>query len=265
MLGKLIKYEFKATARIILPIYIVVIFFAALCKVTDGFGNKLEDISSTISHLAQIIGIAAYVFAMIGLVAGILILIIVRFYKNLLCDEGYLMNTLPVSVHNLIISKLIVTAIWIMFSTIVGLLSIVIVTFDLGIVSDIAKSIPHAISRMKNELKIHSILPFVISIGILMVLEIFKSVLMIYSSICIGQLINKYKLLLSFVAFIAFRSIESTLSSVVMFELSISNKFNVPSSTIFGFIFTIIGIEIILISSYYFCCHYIISKKLNLE
>ena len=48
--------------------------------------------------------------------------LIQRFYKNLLRDEGYLMLTLPASVHQQVWSKLIVSSVWfIITGVVVGL------------------------------------------------------------------------------------------------------------------------------------------------
>ena len=47
---------------------------------------------------------------MVAVMIVTLIIIIQRFYKNLLCDEGYLMNTLPMSVWKNITSKLVVAS-----------------------------------------------------------------------------------------------------------------------------------------------------------
>ena len=50
--------------------------------------------------------------ALIAAVVTTVVLMILRFYRNLMTDEGYLMFTLPVSTTELICSKLIVSVVW---------------------------------------------------------------------------------------------------------------------------------------------------------
>ena len=60
------------------------------------------------------------------------IMMIIRFYKNLLTSEGYLMFTLPVSVSKLIWSKLIVIVIWMILSVIVGVIACLILVMSIS-------------------------------------------------------------------------------------------------------------------------------------
>ena len=52
-----------------------------------------------------------------------LVLMVYRFYKNLMTDEGYLMFTLPVSRSQLIWSKLLVALVWSVLSTVLAALA----------------------------------------------------------------------------------------------------------------------------------------------
>ena len=101
MLGKLFKYEMKATSRIFLPVYIAVVLFAALGRLVTGidlFSNELSWLSG--------IFMGTYVLVIVATAVLTYIVVIQRFYKNLLTDEGYLMFTLPVKPSRLILSKL---------------------------------------------------------------------------------------------------------------------------------------------------------------
>jgi len=118
MLGKLMKYEFLVTGRTLLPIYGAVLLFSVVHRLlVNPFGTPFGTTSA-----AGTTGLAAltffYVMAMFA--GGIIttVVIIRRFYKNTLRDEGYLTHTLPVSVSALIWGKLIPAFCW----TIVGFL-----------------------------------------------------------------------------------------------------------------------------------------------
>ena len=109
MLGKLMKYEFKATARIFLPM------FAALLVV-----SLVSRIFITLRvETPMAIGIALSVIMIIAVCVITLIITLQRFYKNLLTNEGYLMFTLPVKTDSIIWSKMIVATIWSILSLII--------------------------------------------------------------------------------------------------------------------------------------------------
>ena len=109
MLGKLLKQDFRATARIMLPLYVAVpvlgLFtnlITRLCENQNGF--LIRAISALVSFVFSLSLIAAVVTT--------IVLMVLRFYRNLMTDEGYLMFTLPVSTTELIFSKLIVSVVW---------------------------------------------------------------------------------------------------------------------------------------------------------
>ena len=121
MLGKLLKHEFRATGRVMLPVLGVLILIALLFNLSVRF----YDASTTV--LVNVL----FAFVVFAFVAGIiaaeiiaLVLMINRFYKNLLGEEGYLMHTLPVSVHELVWSKIIVSFVWFLVTNLVIILVI---------------------------------------------------------------------------------------------------------------------------------------------
>ncbi|MBQ1839376.1 MAG: ABC transporter permease, partial [Ruminococcus sp.] len=110
MLGKLLKHEFRATGRIMLPL----IGAELLLSVLAGFSVRGLDRIQNMNFLGVTYIMTLFVFFLglfaVGVVA--LVLMIQRFYRNLLRDEGYLAMTLPVSVDEHIWSKLIVSFVW---------------------------------------------------------------------------------------------------------------------------------------------------------
>ena len=109
MLGKLMKYELKACGRIFVPLYVAILVVAAIIGV----------FSNTESFQVASILIFILMALFIGLMVVTIVLIIQRFKKSLLEDEGYLMFTLPVSIKNLILSKYLTSLIYIILSTII--------------------------------------------------------------------------------------------------------------------------------------------------
>ena len=94
MLGKLLKYELKATARTFLPLYGAILVVSVVVRLAF---SKFE-------HADLFMGISALtLFGLFVALAVLTLLVIVqRFNNNLLSDEGYLMFTLPVSTHSLV-------------------------------------------------------------------------------------------------------------------------------------------------------------------
>lgn len=96
MLRKLLKHEFRATARIMLPLYLVLLVTAVGANITtQGLSNSSYQILRLLGALLAM----AFGIAIIGVCVMSLVVMVQRFYKNLLGDEGYVMLTLPVNLH----------------------------------------------------------------------------------------------------------------------------------------------------------------------
>ena len=107
MLSKLIKHEFRATSRIMWPVFLGMLALTALMRFSQLLLN-----GGHIPWLLQLIGVLLVIGFVMGLGAlGLapLVLSAVRWRDHVLKDEGYLTLTLPVSVHELLASKLIVS------------------------------------------------------------------------------------------------------------------------------------------------------------
>ena len=123
MLGKLLKYELKATARYFVPLLatfggITLLFKLFMAMI--GFGN--DPLRMTFS----IFIVTIYVVAVIALFLMCFIISFFRFYKNFYTDEGYLSFTLPVSINLQILNKLLISISWVVVSTAAFFLSIFI-------------------------------------------------------------------------------------------------------------------------------------------
>ena len=120
MLTKLLKYEFKATARTYGTIYLALLFVAGLL----GFTFRVEN-DFTESRVFDVL-FTLYDLLAVALVVVTIITVIHRFTRNLLGREGYLMHTLPVTEAQLVGSKLISSAVWLLASAVVGVVSLVV-------------------------------------------------------------------------------------------------------------------------------------------
>lgn len=109
MLGKLLKHEFRATGRVMLPVLGVLVFLSLLFNLSVRFYSEGGSV-----FVSVLFGFVVFSFVAGVIAAEIiaLVLMISRFYRNLLSEEGYLMHTLPVNVHELVWSKIIVSFVW---------------------------------------------------------------------------------------------------------------------------------------------------------
>ena len=194
MLGKLMKYEFRATAIYFLPIYVVLVLVSGLRYVVSLISQKFSNGFSAFSGFSLS---AIYLLLALGLAITTFIVIIIRFYKNLLGTEGYLMFTLPVSVEQNILAKLIPSVVWFFGSCVLGMLTIA----------------PAMGLRFNDN-------PFTMFTGIRLgdVPEILLAVLMVIGSIagtflfyylcmCIGQMFNSHRFLASAGAYIVIQMV----------------------------------------------------------
>lgn len=116
MLKKLIKFEFQACGRILLPLYAALLSLALINGLT--FHWNVFSLSGWMIFLTSLLTFAVALSS--------LYLVLQRFWINLLKNEGYLMFTLPVKTEALIWSKLLSSLFWMILSLIVGFLAMML-------------------------------------------------------------------------------------------------------------------------------------------
>ena len=105
MLSKLIKHELRASRRIMLPFLGAVLALSVLA----GISTTAMEHQVDYSWLNVVYGLIIFAFVM-GVMAVCVVAVVMmiqRFYKNLLGDEGYVSFTLPATVDEHIFAKLI--------------------------------------------------------------------------------------------------------------------------------------------------------------
>ena len=127
MLGKLMKYEVRSCGRIFFPFYIMGLIFSLIAALFINFDNYEHNFS-----VLYIVGIFAGLALFIAAIVLTILLIVQRFNKGLLEDEGYLMFTLPVSQKTLVLSKFLTSLLFIILTSIVGMICISLVSVMFG-------------------------------------------------------------------------------------------------------------------------------------
>ena len=248
MLGKLIKYELKATGRKIAPLYAALICIAIIVNLFIGnIGNNSEFSGG----IVQIISIFAYGSTMAAVFIITLYITLQRFYKNLLGREGYLMNTLPVPTWMNISNKLIVSVIWNIVSFIIAILSLIIISFSKELFID---------GFFTIDLDFLNINGYFIKTILYVFISIMVSTLTMYLSMAVGHLFNKRRVLLSFIAYIAITIVVSIIKNIANVSLYMPNTLSLTPK-MGGLIIFDLFLGVIL----FIGCNYIIKNKLNLE
>lgn len=286
MIKKLCKYEFRSIGRTLIPIYIAVIAVSIITSFTMGiniehnrnYNNILDGGVNLVYQLQGIFTVVmslAYFAVMVALFVLTFVIILQRFYKGLLCDEGYLMFTLPVKPWQLITSKGITAFVMCILSCIVSCISIFILMLG---------SLPYPLKTMAQFFslenwsmfftRLNEVIPmwgiYLFEFIILVIVSSLASLYQIYASMAIGHLSKKNRILMSVVAYIAISMILSFVGGIfgVFSALTIQNSiYYINAGEVFlhaSLIFSII-ISIIEFVVFFVITERILSKKLNLE
>lgn len=198
MLAKLIKHEFKATGRLILPMYAVVL----LVSLFAHFAFRMLDRNMPIFiGLALYLIVAAFFIGLIGAFVYTFVVMIVRFKRNVLGDEGYLTMTLPASIHSILWAKIIVSLVWSAGTVLIVGLSALIAAFDVGWVVEALKDLGYLFELFFSYDHKASVLGWMLSAALYAVVSGIVGCLNVYSCMSIGYGFAKNKVLWSIVAY----------------------------------------------------------------
>ncbi len=227
MLGKLLKHEFVATGRIMLPVLAAVTGITLLANLMLRLGDLVADRFNLLS-LLMILVTASAVIAIIAAEIMTIVLMVLRFYRNLLGPEGYLMHSLPVSVHELVWSKLIVSCVWILVTNLLICLLVLLSVLFIGkmALGDFVRGFPswQEISGDLLSLDISRgrIVRLIIELILLVLATMLSTCLHFYAAMSLGHIFSKDKILLSVVFFVgisvAFSVIQPVLFAGLMFS-----------------------------------------------
>ena len=216
MLGKLLKYEFRATARIFLPMYALLLVMSAVARLI--YGAQMNEAQGVLLNLLTVVVTVAVIGLLVAVSVVTLILICRRFWNNLLGREGYLMNVLPVSSTEHVWSKLIAAAVWTIASTVISVVSLYIMLsgfVKIGSFRDLWELLRTA-GEVLREYGAAGQARLLLCQGILFILLVLLvNVLRIYAAMSIGQLANKHRIWASTGAYFGIGIAESILYSRV--------------------------------------------------
>ena len=279
MLKKLLKYEFQATARFFLPLYLLLIVLALLTRLTMSvtfesnpvLKNYLVDIPSFLLSFAYGAGLLS-----IGLVT--LLLVVQRFYKNLLGREGYLMFTLPVTPVQLLWSKLLAALVWAAASTLAVIVSLFVLFADGNVFYLLGEMFSSFFEALAKEAP-HSWIVMILFLAAL-IFGALHAVLEVYMAIVLGCQARKNRILLGIGVYIGLSMAEQFLMSIAIVSMALMPDFTMALLYLFGFrqadpdtIYAVLELfltgvlvfELVIGGVYYFVVCRMLIHRLNLE
>lgn len=275
MTGRLIKYELRSSIKLMGVIWAALIVTSFLFSISSNFmGNimRSSSIASTLINLFQGITGMLYIAVFIATAVASVVIIIMRFYKGLLSDEGYLMHTLPVKPWQLITAKGVSALIIVCASVIVSILSIMILagTGSFGAIVEFCDLIRE---MFREEPKVILVAAEFL---VLAILSLLKSIYQIYASLSIGQLAGKHRILLSLGAYVGINIVITVLAVLIMMLLDVTGALNGWSSlslntvndmlnagqAVLGFF---AAVTVIQLAAFHVITERILSLRLNLQ
>ena len=254
MFTKLLKYEFKSVGKWYFAMNIAVLATSILFGLMARKAVTTPDPNTV---YATGTGASGALIAVLFLALGILIsatwiatlfIIINRFSKNIFGREGYLTLTLPVSTHHLILSKLLMSFIWIVFNSLILAVGTFLIILPITGIKEILVELLQLIQEI-------SLAEWILSI-IWFVLAVLSSTLMIYLAIAIGQLFSDKRKLMGFLAYF-----------IIFIVTEIINQFFIEttSASSYGFFTYYSVVYLVQIIIYYWGIHYILRNKVNIQ
>ena len=282
MLRKSIKHEFRATARVMLPVYLAILSLSVVAHFTLYVLNSSHDYGTFLRIISGVTtGLFFACVAASGI--GVIALTVMRFYRSFLSDEGYLTMTLPVSTHKLISAKLLASIVWYALTAVVIVAALLIALLDSGDwggffrgTANFFRAAWEVLPTLESGM-VAGLIVCGIELFLCLILGAALASLLIYAAMAIGHSLNRHKKLMSVVLGFVFyhaTQIAAVLSAIFIIGgmfARYEHAYEVGDlleASMTPYIL-IIGVALLLLAAacaiYYFLTHWFLTKKLNLE
>lgn len=260
MLGKLLKYELKRSARKFFPLVVGYMIVSLIFSLMLNYGDSVRSSNFLVLFIAVCI---AYGIAVVSLFIVGFTISLANFHKTLFTDEGYLMLTIPVKPYYHIFAKFISSVIWSAASMIVFVLSLLLIdpTEYLDSVGDFI----NALGNGFIEEPLTSFLICLYTLTLFAGLQIF-----LYFVISLSNCF-KHKVLAGFAIIFACNMLSSMISNFAG-DLSLWNMIFMPTSrlpateTAFNLRLVFMTMyQFAYILAYFLLTNFIITRKHNLQ
>ena len=262
------NYNEDASVVIMWPIFAGML---ALTLAMRASQNVLQNESPWLLNLLAVLVTIGFVFGIMALCFAPLVLSAVRFRDHLLKDEGYLTLTLPVNMHQLLASKLIVSAVWYAAAFLAVVLLCMIGAFDFSdwrVVPQFASDLFLSFRKLDNSMQGQALL-FALEVFLFCVLGVTAVSLIVYAAYAVGFSFNKHKSALTAVSVLVFFQLVQFAAIAVLVNL-FGDGFTAWSSLTGvqagNAIFAVALVcELIVCVIFYLVTYFFLTRKLNLE
>ena len=262
MLGKLVKYELKSSGRLLTLMY------AAILVVALIGGIMLRGSAVVGKELPLIILFLIYLILVVAMMIITLVVIVGRFFKSLLSQEGYLMHTLPVPTWNHVLCKTLTALIWIVLAVIVLFVSGAIFLFVSGAIflfgAGAARDMFAALdlTGLRNVLSQNAVM--ITLFLVVMIVQLVRMVLQAYVSMAVGATANKHKIFFSFLVFVIIVIVLNIVTAVIALG-SLANNMSILTFTGYETLIYQLIFDGVLTVVFFAVTTLFLRKKLNLE
>ena len=264
MLKKLYKYELYSLFRNLLPVYAAVLGFALLSRL-----SLLIKTDNVLLQIPSRISTTIYFFSIVAVFVVGMVVVVMRFYKNLLSGEGYLTFTLPFSATQHIVCKLLCGVLVIIIDFISVIASLLIMGAGTDTLREIIEALRTGLEEAGHMLTAGQLISISAELIIAAVIGMFQSLLMFYAAIAIGQQF-KNRIGGAVVAYISLYAAVQVINTFIMIiavfflqDIMEAATFTVGFFQIFIALLTVYSL--ILAAAYFFITRHFLSKRLNLE
>ncbi|MCI7126370.1 MAG: hypothetical protein MR935_09295 [Agathobaculum sp.] len=267
---KLLKYEWKACARTCLPLYGAVLVISIINRLFGLFRKSPMPDNRWIELIGMLMGFV-YFGIMVAVAVVTTVLLIQRFYKSLLGDEGYLMFTLPVTPAQHIWAKTIIAVVMCALACVVSVCSILILADGMnGLVG--LGGLFQEIARMVSAKPIA--LVYGLEAMLWMTISAVCGILFIYLCIALGHLAKKHRVAMAVVWYFVLSSVLQFAAVGLVYLLDESPLYylllgwseGMPQAATFHVsMLTVCLLELIPTAVFFFGTQYILKNRLNLE
>lgn len=268
MLGKLIKYDLMADWKKYAVLYaatlLVSIMLFTVGKITEGIQNNI-----ILEIVEDMMGVV-FITLIAAIVVAVVVLTVMRFYKNVMRDEGYLTHTLPVHTWEILVSKLISSYIWFLSAVVIGGICIGISVGEPFWLFDAIKDLAEAISNANGSEEKSLIILMMTVITVCVILSPFFIMTRAYFCFALGNLSNSHKLGVSVLAFFGVNIAENTIATTAMALFAKDRRWDTISvlealRMANGMMNMMLIISIAISAGFFIAAERIFAKKLNLE
>ena len=271
MLKKLFVHEWKDSWKLVTIFNAILVVFTIIVIFALSNGNWIEAMDKNAWYASVYVSyFMLYYFAILALGLATTIYFLMRFYKNLYTDQGYLMHTLPVTSHQLILSKAFVMYIWQLISGCVMIVSILLLVNSLVLGMENTSIFIEIFKLDFDDLNLTflDVLCCFIVLLILIGAQIF-SIMFGYLAISLGQLSKNHKLISSIGIYVGMQAALQMLFSILQLGFNLA-AINMKVEDISeGLVFAILLLVAIVIfaadAGMYMGSNHIMKNKLNLE